>query len=74
MVTSMGSSRLSSRTSEGEYQLDVHEIRAGFVAAEIAIERLRRFRTERIPRALDLEAPVAIPTGPKLGGPSALPD
>ncbi len=66
MVTYKNSSRFYSRTSAGKYQLDVHEIRAGFVAAEIAIERLRRFRTERIARALDLEAPVAIATGPKL--------
>ena len=44
MVTYKNLNRFYSRTSGGKYQLDAHEIRAGFVAAETAIERLRRFR------------------------------
>ena len=66
MVTYRNLSRFYSRTSGGKYQLDVHEIRAGFVAAETAIERLRRFRVERVSRVLALEAPAPIAAGPKL--------
>jgi hypothetical protein len=54
------------RTSGGRYQLDVYEIRAGFVAAETAFERLRRFRLERVARVLALETPAPMATGPKL--------
>ena len=66
MVTYKNLSRFYSRTSAGKYQLDVHEIRAGFVAAETAFERLRRFRVERVARVLALEAPVPIADGAKL--------
>jgi Schlafen, AlbA_2 len=66
MVTYKNLSRFYSRTSGGKYQLDVHEIRAGFVTAETAFERLRRFRIERVASALALEAPVPIAAGPKL--------
>jgi len=66
MVTYKNLSRFYSRTSGGKYQLDVHEIRTGFVAAETAIERLRRFRVERVARVLALEAPAPIAAGPKL--------
>jgi hypothetical protein len=66
MVTYKNYSRFYSRTSAGKYQLDVHEIRAGFVAAEVVIERLRRFRVERVARALALETPMPIASGPKL--------
>jgi hypothetical protein len=66
MVTYKNLSRFYSRTSAGKYQLDVHEIRAGFLAAETAFERLRRFRVERVARVLALEAPVPIAAGPKL--------
>jgi hypothetical protein len=66
MVIYKNLSRFYSRTSGGKYQLDVHEIRAGFVAAETAFERLRRFRLDRIARVLALEAPAPIADGPKL--------
>lgn len=66
MVTYKNLSRFYSRTSAGKYQLDVHEIRAGFVSAETAFDRLRRFRVERVARALALETPVPVVAGPKL--------
>lgn len=66
MVTYKNLSRFYSRNSAGKYQLDVHEIRAGFFAAETAFERLRRFRVERVARILALEAPIPIAAGPKL--------
>jgi hypothetical protein len=66
MVTYKNLSRFYARTSAGKYQLDVHEIRAGFIAAETAFERLRRFRVERVARVLALETPAPIADGPKL--------
>jgi hypothetical protein len=66
MVIYKNASRFYSRNSSGKSQLDVHEIRAGFVAAETAYERLRRFRAERIARIIALEAPAPVGEGPKL--------
>lgn len=66
MVAFRNLSRFYSRTSGGKYQLDVHEIRAGFMAAETAYENLRRFRAERVARILALETPAAMTDGPKL--------
>jgi Putative DNA-binding domain len=66
MITFKKYSRFYARTSAGTYQLDVHEIRAGFVAAETAFERLRHFRLERVARVLALETPAPMATGPKL--------
>jgi hypothetical protein len=59
-------SRFYSRNSGGKYQLDVHEIRAAFLAAETAYDRIRRLRTERVARALALETPTPVGDGPKL--------
>jgi len=66
MVTYRNLSRFYGRTSGGKYQLDVHQIRDGFLAAETAFDRLRRFRIERVARIHALDAPAAIATGPKL--------
>ena len=44
----------------------MHEIRAGFIAAETAVERLRRLRMERVARVLGLKTPAPITDGPKL--------
>ena len=66
MVTFKNLSRFFSRASGGKYQLDVHEIRTGFVAAETAYDRLRRFRAERVTRVVALETPTPVGAGPKL--------
>jgi hypothetical protein len=66
MVTFKNLSRFYGRTSGGKYQLDVHEIRAGFIAAETAYDRLRRFRAERIAQVLALETPAPTAEGPKV--------
>jgi len=66
MVTFRNLSRFFARGSGGKYQLDVHEIRAGFVAAETAYERLRRLRAERVTRVAGLETPVPVGDGAKL--------
>lgn len=66
MVTLGNLSRFYSRTSGGKYQLDVYEIRAGFLAAEMAYERLRSFRNERVAQVLALQTPAPTAEGPKL--------
>lgn len=65
MVKFQGMSRFYGRNSGGKYPLDVHEIRAGFVAAETAYDRARRFRLERVSRVLAGETPVPIDSGPR---------
>lgn len=66
MVTYKGLSRFYSRNSAGKYQLDVQEIRAAFVAAETAYERLRSLRIDRVARVGALETPAPVGAGPKL--------
>jgi len=66
MITFKNYSRFYGRTSAGKYQLDVHEIRAGFIAAETAVERLQRLRMERVARVISLETPAPIADGPKV--------
>ncbi len=66
MVTYKNLSRFYARTSAGKYQLDAHEIRAGFVAGETAYERLRRLRTDRVAQVLALETPAPMAEGPRL--------
>src|SRR5215510_8344992 len=53
------------RTSAGKYQLDAHEISAGFASSERAHDRARGFRAERIARILAGETPVPLGEGPK---------
>jgi len=65
MVTFRNLSRFYSRTSAGKYQLDAHEIRAGFASSERAHDRARGFRAERIARILAGETPVPLGEGPK---------
>ena len=66
MVIFKNLSRFYSRTSGGKYQLDVHEIRAGFANLETAQERLQRFRADRVARIVALETPIPLGPGPKL--------
>lgn len=60
MVTFGGSSRFFSRNNGGKYQLDVHELRQAFGAAEAATARLKAFRTERLGRIVADETPVPL--------------
>ncbi len=53
--------RCYSRHSSGKYILDAGEIRAGFVAAEGGIERLKRFRLERVSRIIANEGGMLMP-------------
>ncbi len=65
MVTFKNLSRFFSRNSGGKYQLDVSEIRTGFVAAESGLDRIRRFRLERVAKILSNEGPVYMENGAK---------
>lgn len=66
MVTFNNYSRFFSRNSAGKYQLDVTEIRSGFLAAGSAHDRVRSFRSERIAKILGRETPVRLSDGPKV--------
>ncbi|MCP9470254.1 MAG: ATP-binding protein [Nitrospira sp.] len=65
MVTFKNLSRFYSRNSSGKYQLDVQEIRAGFVAAETGRQKLASFRIERVTKIAANEGPVSLAEGPK---------
>ncbi|HEX8451436.1 MAG TPA: ATP-binding protein [Longimicrobium sp.] len=66
MVVFKNLSRFFSRTSAGKYQLDVAELRAQFLGSANAVERIRRFRDERLARivagegAFDMSGPALI--------------
>lgn len=64
MVQFKGSSRFYARTSNGKYQLDVHEIRAAMLATETIAQRIRDFRLDRISRIRARETPIPLPAGP----------
>lgn len=66
MVTYKGHSRFFSRTSAGKYQLDVHELRAAFLASETVGERIRNFRRERVAKIIAGETPLAMREGGKI--------
>jgi predicted HTH transcriptional regulator len=65
MVTFKNLSRFYSRNSSGKYQLDVQEIRAGFVAAETGRQKLASLRIERVTKIVANEGPVSLAEGPK---------
>jgi hypothetical protein len=51
--------------STGKYALDIPQIRNLFSLSEVAIERLRNFRSERTSKILSGETPIAINVFPK---------
>jgi hypothetical protein len=66
MVTYSGIWRFYGRGASGRVQLDVGQIRAGFLEVETAQDRLRRFRLERVARVVAGETPIRIGEGPRL--------
>jgi hypothetical protein len=66
MVSYKGTSRFYSRTSNGKFQLDVAQIRVGFLNSEATAERIRDFRAQRIGTILAGETPWPIREGPKV--------
>ena len=66
MVTYKGSSRFYGRSTNGRFELDWGQIRNGFLQAEGAHERVRRFREERVFRLLAGETPIPMAAGRKV--------
>lgn len=66
MVTYKGSSRFYGRGAAGRFELDWGQIRNGFLQAEGAHERVRRFREERVLRLLTGETPIPMGDSPKV--------
>jgi len=65
MVTFKGLGRFYGRGTAGRYVLDRAQIRDGFVAADTAVDRVRRFRRERLAAVLSGDTPIPIGTRPK---------
>ncbi len=66
MVTLQKTSRFYSRTSNGKYPLDVHEIRAAFAMSEDLPRRIQRFRDERLGRIVANEGPLNLEDKPRV--------
>jgi hypothetical protein len=60
MVTYKGMFRFYGRGASGRFQMDVRQIRAGFLEVEAAHERVRRFRLDRVARVVAGETPIRI--------------
>jgi hypothetical protein len=65
MVTFKGLGRFYGRATSGRYVLDCAQIRDGFVAADVAVERVRSFRREWVVAVMSGETPIPMGTGPK---------
>jgi hypothetical protein len=65
MVTYKGMLRFYGRGAAGRFQMDVRQIRSGFLEVEAAQERVRRFRLDRVARVVAGETPI------RLGGDGA---
>lgn len=59
-VTFKGYDKFYSRSANGKYPLDVGELRVAFTLSEVVIERIRRFREDRLSKILANEAPVPL--------------
>ena len=66
MVTYKGMYRFYGRGASGRFQLDVRQIRLGFLEVETAQERVRRFRLERVARVVAGETPIQMGEGAKV--------
>lgn len=61
-----GTFKFYSRTSAGKYQIDVAELRTLFALSETAVDRVKRFRMERLSKIFASETPVQMIKNPKL--------
>lgn len=58
--------RFYSRSSAGNYPLDVQELRSAFLLAETTTERIKNFRTQRLSTIMAGEPPVPLIQNPKI--------
>lgn len=63
MVTYQGASRFWARDTRGKYPLDIDGIRALVLQSELANERVKTFRAERIVKLLEEDAPIPLGRG-----------
>ncbi|MHC1782321.1 MAG: helix-turn-helix domain-containing protein [Anaerolineaceae bacterium] len=66
MITFEGASRFYSRTSAGNYQLDVNEIRAAFLKSDEFSTGIRNWFLSRVGRIVSGETPIKLEGGAKL--------
>ncbi len=60
------SRKFFSRHSSGKYQLDIDEIRSGFIASDNLREKIRNFRIERINKIITGDTPITMEKAPKI--------
>jgi hypothetical protein len=60
MVVFKGSSRFYKRNNNGKYPLDVREIRDAFLFANIATDRIRDFRANRLNEIFERNGPITL--------------
>jgi Putative DNA-binding domain len=65
-VTLLGHDKFYVRNSAGKHPMNVDELRQAFTLAQTIIERIRRFRTDRIGVILSAEAPFDLMPAPLL--------
>ena len=58
--------RFHSRGSQGKYRLDINELRSAFESSGNNIERIKRFKEERISMIIDRRTPLPIMEGAKI--------
>lgn len=66
MITFKNWTKFYSRNSAGNYQLDVQEIRSAFLLSESFIEKVKRFRVDRIANIIAEETPISLKSGSKV--------
>jgi hypothetical protein len=66
MITFQDWNKFYSRNSHGKYPLDVGEIRNLFVMSEAQLDRIKRFREERIAKIIADETPVKLDHEPRI--------
>lgn len=66
MISFQSSSKFYSRNSAGKYQLDISELKAAFEISGTIVERIRRFRAERLGVIVAGEGAVPLPDGAKI--------
>jgi hypothetical protein len=66
MVSFRGTSRFFSRNSSGKYQMDVHELRASFLASHGIAEQIRDFRKIRLNLVAAGEFPIELKPSPRM--------
>jgi len=65
VVNHQGHWRFYARNSAGKYQLDISEVKSAFLSSTAIIDRIKKFRFERISKIIADETPIALESGSK---------